>query len=96
MSDDFAYSRWSQTDPAGIAAHTVPVEFYTSEQPIMYTTLTVTYGETHVQTSSEPTSFDTQGRTLISIHFMLAAEQQHRPCLTLQKLGVELTAIYEG
>ena len=41
-------------------------------------------------TCLEPTTFDPQGRTLISIHLMLAAEQLRRPTLTLAKLWVEL------
>ena len=41
----------------------------------MYTPLTVTRGEKQVQTSLEPTTSDTQGRTLISIHLMLAADK---------------------
>ena len=52
-----------------------------AEQPI-----TVTYGEMQVQTSLEPTTFHPQVRTLISIHLLLAAELQHCPALTLQKL----------
>ena len=39
----------------------------------------------------EPTTFDPQGRTLISIVLMLAAEQLRRPTLTLAKLSVDLS-----
>ena len=42
-----------------------------------------------------PTTFDPQGRTLISIHLMLAAEQLRRPTLTLAKLWVELSLFYK-
>ena len=62
-SDDLAYSRWAETDPAGIAAHTVPIEddrvlmLHPAEQPVVYNSLTVICGEKQVQTSLEPTTF---------------------------------------
>ena len=41
----------------------------------------------------EPTSFDPQGRTLISVHLVLAAERKRRPSLTLREQRLELAAI---
>ena len=55
----------------------------------------VTCGAKQVQTCLDPTTFDPQGRTLISIHLMLAAEQVRRPTLTLAKLWVELSILYK-
>ena len=46
-----------------------------AEPPAFYTPLTITCGAKLVRTYLEPTTFDPQGRTLISIHLMLAAEQ---------------------
>ena len=54
--DDFAYSRWAETDAAGVPAHTVPLEddrvlmVRPAEQHVLYTPLTVTCGEKRVQT----------------------------------------------
>ena len=80
-SDEFAYNRWAEVESAGVAAHTVPLEddrvlmLHPAEPPAFYTLLTITCGAKQVQTCLEPTTFDPQGRTLISIHLMLAAEQ---------------------
>ena len=65
-----------------------------AKPPAFYTPLTITCGAKQVQTCLEPTTFDPQGRTLISIHLMLAAEQMRRPTLTLAKLWVELSLLY--
>ena len=51
--------------------------------------------EKQVQTSLERTTFDPQGHMVISVHLMLAAEQQHLPTLTLHKIWVELIAQYQ-
>ena len=99
-SDEFAYNRWAEVESAGVAAHTVPLEddrvlmLHPAELPAFYTPLTITCGAKQVQTCLEPTTFDPQGRTLISIHLMLAAEQLRRPALTLAKLWVELSLLY--
>ena len=52
--------------------------------------LTVTCGTKQVQTSLESTTIDPSGRTILSVHLMLASEQQIRPNLTLEKLKLEL------
>ena len=52
--------------------------------------LTVTCGDKQVQTRLEPTTIDPLGRTLISVHLVLAAERKQRPNLTLRKLWLEL------
>ena len=65
--------------------------WHPDEQPIVYFPLTVACGKNLVQTSLVLKTFDFQGRTLLSIHLMLAGEQQHRPGLTL----VELEAQYK-
>ena len=99
-NDKFAYNRWAEDESAGVSAHTVPLEddrvlmLHPAEPPAFYTPLTITCGAKQVQTCLEPTTFDPQGRTLISIHLMLAAEQLRRPTLTLAKLWVELSLLY--
>ena len=98
---ELAHSRWVEVESAGVAAQTVPLEddrvlmLHPAEPPAFYTPLTITCGAKQVQTCLEPTTFDPQGRTLISIHLMLAAEQQRRPTLTLAKLWVELQTLYK-
>ena len=65
-------------------------------RPADYTTvnapLTVTCGTKRVQTRFESTTFDPSGRTLLSVHLMLASEQQIRPDSILEKLKLELTS----
>ena len=65
-----------------------------AEPPAFYTPLTITCGAKQVKTCLELTTFDPQGRTLISVHLMLAVEQLRRPTLTLAKLWVELFLLY--
>ena len=99
-TDELAYNRWAEVESAGIAAHTVPLEddrvlmLHPTEPHAFHTPLTITCGAKQVQTCLEPTTFDPQGRTLISIHLLLAAEQVRRPTLTLAKLWVELSFLY--
>ena len=100
-SDELNYNRWTEVESAGIAAHTIPLEddrvlmLHPAEPPAFHTPLTFTCGAKQVQTCLEPTTFDPQGRTLISIHLMLAAEQVRRPTLTLAKLWAELSILYK-
>ena len=100
-NEELAHNRWTEVELAGVAAQTVPLEddrvlmLHPAEPPAFYTPLTITCGAKQVQTCLEPTTFDRQGRTLVSIHLMLAAEQQRRPTLTLAKLWVELQTVYE-
>ena len=88
-------------ESAGVAAHTEPLEddrvlmLHPAEPPAFHTPLIVTCGAKQIQTCLEPTTFDPQGRTLISIHLILAAEQVRRPTLTLAKLWVELSILYK-
>ena len=97
-NDNLAYGRWAETEAAGIAAQTVPLEddrvlvLHPAEQPAMCTPLTVTCGDKQVQTVMEPTTFDPMGRTMISVHLLLASERQQRPELTFPELWVELAA----
>ena len=99
-NDEFAYNRWAEVESAGVAAHTVPLEddrvlmLHPAQPPAFHTPLTFTCGAKQVQTCLEPTTFDPQGRTLISINLLLAAEQVRRPTLTLAKLWVELSILY--
>ena len=101
MSDDFAYSRWAEVEAAGAAAHTVPLEddrvlmLQPAEPPAFYTPFAVTCGAKQVHTHLEPTTFDNQERTLISIQLMLAAEQLRRLTLPQAKLWVELSILYK-
>ena len=100
-NDDLAYNRWAEVESAGVAAHTVPLEddrvlmLHPAEPPAFHPPLIVTCGTKQIQTCLEPTTFDPQGRTLISIHLMLTAEQVRRPTLTLAKLWVELSVLYK-
>ena len=100
LNDELAYNRWAEVESAGVAAHTVPLEddrvlmLHPAELPAFHPPLIVTCGTKQIQTCLEPTTFDPQGRTLISIHLMLAAEQVRRPTLTLAKLWVELSVLY--
>ena len=99
-NDEFAYNRCAEVESAGVAAHTVPLEddrvlmLHPAQPPAFHTPLTFTCGAKQVQTCLEPTTFDPQGLTLISIHLLLAAEQVRRPTLTLAKLSVELSILY--
>ena len=99
-NDELAYNRWAEVESAGVAAHTVTLEddrvlmLHPAEPPAFHPSLIVTCGTKQIQTCLEPTTFDPQGRTLISIHLMLAAEQVRRPTLTLAKLWVELSVLY--
>ena len=99
-TDELAYNQWAEVESAGVAAHTVPLEddrvlmLHPTEPPAFHTPLTITCGAKQVQTCLEPTTFDPQGRTLISIHLLLAAEQVRRPTLTLAKLWFELSILY--
>ena len=76
--DEFAYNRWAEVESAGVAAHTVALEddrvlmLHPAQPPAFHTPLTFTCGAKQVQTCLEPTTFDPQGRTLISIHLLLA------------------------
>ena len=54
--------------------------------------LTVTRCTKKVQTSLESTTFNPSGRTVRSVHLMLASEQQIRPDLTLKKVQLELAS----
>ena len=100
-NEELAHNRWAEVESAGVAAQTVPLEDdrvlmqHPAEPPAFYTPLTITCGAKQVQACLEPTTFDPQGRTLISIHLMLAAEQLRRPTLTLAKLWVELQTLYK-
>ena len=55
-----------------------------AEKPLLCTPFLVTCEAKQVQMSLEPTIFDQQGRTLISVHLMVAAKRQHHPQLSLQ------------
>ena len=95
-NEEFAHNRWAEVESAGVAAKTVPLGddrklmLHPAEPPSFNTPLTITCGAKQVQTCLEPTTFYPRGRTLISIHLMLAAEQLRWPTLTLAKLWVEL------
>ena len=96
VSEGLAFSYWAEAETAGNIAPTPeddgelvlrPVDLSTSSPP-----LTVTCGDNQVQTRLEATTFDPQGRTLISVHLVLAAERKQRPNLTLCELWLELAA----
>ena len=98
VSDDIAFIRWAETEAAGIATQTMPAEcdrvlvLRPAEPPAMTPTLNVTCGEKQVQTTGKPTTFDPLGRTLISVHLVLAAERKQRTNLTSREMWLELAA----
>ena len=100
VSDDLAFNRWTEAEVARIiTAETThsseddPVlVLRPADLPILSLPLTVTCGDKQVQTSIEPTSFDPQKRTRISVHLVLAAERKQRPKQTLRELWIELAA----
>ena len=63
-----------------------------ADQATVNAPLTVTCGTKQVQTGLESTAFDPSGRTLLSVHLVLASEQQIRPDLILEKLKLELAS----
>ena len=63
-----------------------------ADQATVNAPLTVTCGTKQVQTGLESTTFDPSGRTLLSVHLVLASEQRIRPDLTLEKLKLELAS----
>ena len=63
-----------------------------ADQPIVNAPLTVTNGTKQVQKCLESTTFDHSGRNILSVHLMLASEQQIHPDLTLEKLKLELAS----
>ena len=65
-----------------------PADQATVNAPLTVTTC----GTKQVQTGLESTTFDPSCRTLLSVHLVLALEQQIRPDLTLEKLKLELAS----
>ena len=63
-----------------------------ADQATVNAPLTITCGTKQVQTCLKSTTFDPNGRILLSVHLVLATEQQTRPVLTLKKLKLELAA----
>ena len=63
-----------------------------ADQATVHAPLTVTCGTKQVHTSLESTTFDPNGRTLLSVHLLLATEQQTRPDLALEKMKLELAS----
>ena len=61
-----------------------------ADQATVNAPLTVTCCTKQVQTGLGSTTFDPSGRTLMSVHLVLASEQQIRPDLNLEKLKLEL------
>ena len=92
------FSSWAKVEQKADAAQTAPTLFdrvlllRPANQPTVLAPLTVTCGTKQVQTSLESTTFDPSGRTILSVHLMLASEQQIRPDLTLEKLKLELAS----
>ena len=63
-----------------------------ADQATVNAPLTVTCGTKQMQTGLESTTFDPSGQTLLSVHLVLASEQQIRPDLTFEKLKLELAS----
>ena len=97
IQSDFFSSR-AEVEMKADAAQTAPTAYdkvlllRPADQPIVNAPLTVTCGTYQVQTSFESTTFDPSGRTILSVHLMLASEQQIRPDLTLEQLKLELAS----
>ena len=92
VRDNFADSRWAERKAAGVAAQTVPLEddrvlmLHPAEQPVIYTPFTVTCGAKQFHTSLEPTTFDPQARTLISILLNAGCRAVTSPRVNLAKI----------
>ena len=63
-----------------------------ANQTTVNASLTVTCGTKQVQASLESTTFDPSGRIFLSVHIMLALEQQIRTDFTLEKLKLVLVS----
>ena len=99
VSDDQAFNHWAEAEAAGTttqagltAEDDQVLVLRPADPPTSSPLLTVTCGDKQVQTSMEPTLFDPQCRTLISVHLVLTAERKRRPSLTLRELWLELAA----
>ena len=92
------FSSRAEVEEKADAAQTAPTAYdrvlllRPADQPTVNAPLTVTCGTKQVQTSLESTTFDPSGQTILSVHLMLASEQQIRPDLTLEKLKLELAS----
>ena len=83
------FSAKAEVEEKADAAQTAPLAY---DQNTVGAPLTVACGTKQVQRSLVYTVFDPSGRTLLSIHLMLASEQQIRHDLTLEKLKLELAS----
>ena len=94
VTDDMAYSLWAESFLAAPSQTTTEDEMVLTLRPDepMHAAapITVTCGKIQMQTSPEPTSFDSTGRTIMSIRLFLVAERVHRPELTLEVLRSEI------
>ena len=92
------FSSRTEVEEEADAAQTAPTAYdkvlllHPADQPTENAPLTVACGTKQMQTSLESTTFDPSGRTIRSVHLMLASEQQIRPDLTLEKLKLELAS----
>ena len=92
------FSSRAEVEEKADAAQNAPTAYYRvlllrpADQPTVNAPLTVTCGTKQVHTSLESTTFHPSGRTILSVHLMLASEQQIRPDLTLEKMKLELAS----
>ena len=92
------YSPRPEVEEKADAAQTAPTAYDSvlMLRPAVQTTvnapLTVTCGTKQVQTGFESTKFDPSGRRFLSVHLMLASEQQILPDSTLERLELELAS----
>ena len=89
---DLAYSLWAEQPPVPqtLSDSEMVLTLRVAEKAHAAPSLKITCGKIQIQTSSEPTTFDPSGRTMMSIRLLLAIERETRPELTIETLINEL------
>ena len=92
VHEDLAYSLWAEQPPAPQTSNDNEMVLTLRPAETAYTapSLTITCGKIQIQTSSEPTTFNPSGRTIMSIRILLAIERETRPEMTIEALMNEL------
>ena len=94
IQEDMAYSLWAEQSQTShtTSDNEMVLMLRPAEAAHMATPLTTTCGTIQMQTNPEPTTFDSSGRTIMSIRFLLAIEREQRPDLTIDALIDEIAA----
>ena len=94
VHEDLAYSLWAEQPSARrtLSDSGMVLMLRPAEVAHLTTPLTITCGKIHIQTNPEPTTFDPNGRTIMSIRLLLANERETRPKLTIDELIDEIIA----